>query len=966
MNPTGLHPFRPSRQALRWFFASGLTATALALGQSDLAPLQQAPLYRTPRPPPRQLDLNGEWELASSPRPENVQLLASLDSLPSEGWINASVPGMVQWQLFRAGRIPHPYKDTNTKDLAWIEERAWWYRKTFDVPPAWNGRRVFLTFDGADYHTQVWFNGQWLGAHDGMFGGPDFDVTDRLKLSGNQIIVRILAAGLNKGRPADGDNVHSTGMGRIIKGDAYSRNISNPHVMTVGLWQPVRLHSTGAHALERPYLRTIEANEKSATLSLEVEVLDAAYSPRLTDLARRDNNYRSSWPDSNRELNEPVDLTLSIEIETGGTPVMAQVPIRLNRRRQWARAEISIPNPRLWWPANMGEPHLYPVTLRLQRSGTTLDTITFKHGIRTLQWSATTGPKMQDHWSNWRMSVNGRPLFVKGVNLMPIDLLTTEPGRYRWLLSLMRDCGIQMVRVNGSGTIEADVFFEICDELGIMVMSDFPSNFSWLSPDVPLDSFESQIVRNLIRLRTHPSLVTWTGGNEFPPYHPKNAAVVGIMERSVTSYDPERRFLRTSPDTGDVHPYPDCDTTWYLKTWRDNPAITEWGGHAMPTLSLLKQMLPSAELSTPAGLIKLDAAEFGRTHPILLHHWIEFRPDRFPRAVRRASVFADLPNASFADFCEAFQIGAGEIYETVATAFRANYPTTALVMPWNFNRPWPTIAMQMVDHAGFVVPNFYFVKRAYQPVSAALILPFEVFAPGETASIEASVTTEAVTAIPNSSLVVRVFDREFAVVAEKRYDDVVGGLLESKRFSFDVTAPDTPDSIFFIVAEVRAADGALLSRNIQWPRVLASFADQKVRTDYRSQLQDSLQYTNGPWLKPQAARQPTTLAVSAMQRLPAGRFHAGDLAARYDFTVTNTGRKPAFMVRLNVGHDALRAVFTDNYFWLNPGESRAITMTVRNGAGIGPFDYDAKDSVDAVSVAVDAWNAPPVAVAVSR
>jgi beta-mannosidase len=173
-------------------------------------------------------------------------------------------------------------------------------------------------------------------------------------------------------------------------------------------------------------------------------------------------------------------------------------------------------------------------------------------------------------------------MFTKGCNWWVTDaLLDLPPSRYDWLLGAAQAVGIQLLRINGVGFIETEDFYSLCDRLGILVWQDFPiSNTD--TPDFPQDIWEAQVLQTVFRLRNRPALALYCGGNEFNPYCPGNTTTIGILERSLVVFDPTRPFIRTTPDPGDVHTYPDIDPTWYQYVYRWVPFISETGLWAMP------------------------------------------------------------------------------------------------------------------------------------------------------------------------------------------------------------------------------------------------------------------------------------------------------------------------------------------------------------------------------------------------
>ncbi len=333
----------------------------------------------------------------------------------------------------------------------------------------------------------------------------------------------------------------------------------------------------------------------------------------------------------------------------------------------------------------MGATHQYKVRLTLLQQNQAIDRLEFNHGIRTIEQRPSAGPRTGDRWANWQFVVNGQPLFVKGVNWMPADILLDLPReRYEWLLGLAKGAGIQLLRVWGGGGIETEEFYSVCNELGLMVWQDFPLG-NQDTPNWPQEVWEAQVVQNIFRLRNHPSLALYCGGNEFNAYSLGNAASIGILERSVATFDNTRAFRRTSPDGGSIHTYPDLDPTWFAKLYKDVPYIAEAGMHNIPEPESIREVVRAEELNGAFNHLFTD--EFVKAHPDFIHHFVEYSPSRVPRMLSRASQIADMNAPTLEAISEATQIGAGEFYQIMSKQTQANYPTTTGLMPWVFKRP---------------------------------------------------------------------------------------------------------------------------------------------------------------------------------------------------------------------------------------------------------------------------------------
>ena len=566
---------------------------------SNAPPLWQ-PYYIWPRPAAQHVDLAGDWQLqpADAPVDDPAQIAA---------WeYTARVPQTVHWTLHAAGALPHPYYHRNIKDYAWVETKTWYYRRTFESPADQVGKLAFLCFDGADYFSRVWLNGTLVGRHEGMFGGPMVEVSGLLRFgAANELVVEIQAGSF--GQAPDWDA--RANKGRVIKPWGISRGSSAEDYMSVGLWQGVRLEFVGAAHLERPFIRTLSDGPERAVLELTVEVLCGAHTGQFDFAPWHHCQVGSTRFDGQQWMHETPDrylpqpwldpLSLHIRVVEKGTGHVAatiEEAVLADAGRNWGRVRITLDRPRLWWPVGLGEPNLYRLELTLLSHAQPVDCLAFDCGIRTLETRPTPGPQTQDRWGDWQFVVNGQPFFVKGINWMPADQLLDLPAdRYRWLLEMARDAGIQMIRIWGGGLIETEAFYDVADELGLMVWQDFPIG-NGDSPEWPLDVWQAQVAANIFRLRNRASLAVWCAGNEFNPYSTGNTAVVGVVERCVALLDGTRPFRRTSPDEGSIHTYPDMDPTWYGRLYTRCRGLRRPGIHSFPEAQLLRELVAPEEL----------------------------------------------------------------------------------------------------------------------------------------------------------------------------------------------------------------------------------------------------------------------------------------------------------------------------------------------------------------------------------
>ena len=941
-----------------------LLVTSTVSAQSDNTAKKLWQPYRiSPRTGTQHIDLSGTgWELSHTDKP-----IIDLKQ-PREGAFQTSVPNSVHWSLYKAGKLPHPYYHKNSTQYRWVEEKAWYYKKAVDVPASAQGSYVFLCFDGVDYFSKVWVNDSLVGVHEGMFGGPTIEVSRLLKVGGrNEITVEVRAGNWgnkatdyeNLPRTASGEFDYSkrTGFnprasGRIIKPWVISGGSGGEPFFSVGMWQGVRLEIVPPFHLERPYLTTKSLTNATAQLHLSAEVFARAHS--LQKQLHPWNNTQLNHPNEKGTIFKPVAEKLSVQVEflpkqaAAAKPVASftkEYPVTAYEGRIWLEEDITLPNPKRWNPNGMGDPNLYTVRVSLKKNGTSVDQISFDYGLRTIERVPTAGPRTADRWENWQFIVNGQKLFVKGMNFTPQDILLDLPReRYRWTLEAAKKMGVQLIRIWGGGLLETDHFYDICNELGIMVWQDFPIG-NQDTPDYPQDIWEAQVVQNIFRLRNHPSLVIWNGGNEFNPYSFGNAASMGIIERNLDIFDKSRLFVRTTPDDGSMHAYPDMDPTWYNRSYKFEPWVSETGMHSIPEASVFYETVDNKEFT---GLGKMWDNSFGPAHPEFIHHFTEYGPGRVPRMLSRASHIADVTDPTLESISEASQIGAGEFYQVFSEKMQGNYPVTAGLMPWVFKRHWPVIAIQLMDWFGNAGAPYYFLKRTYEPTHVAIDLPRLLWASGETIPLLAKVTHAQPKTLAGHTVTVTMFDDGFKSLwkGAKPLAIAAGPSVSSATIGAFVIPAIYKDRFLFVVAELTDASGRLVSRSMYYPRSLTMMDDKAVYDRYVTEPVAWPALEKGPFLKPTVAKTKTSLTAVVISQKPAGNDQS-----QLRVKIANTGKVPAFMTQVDIVGTKRAIVASDNFTWIAPGETREVDMDVL---------WREPSTRKNASISVQAWNAAPI------
>ncbi|MFI5385151.1 MAG: glycosyl hydrolase 2 galactose-binding domain-containing protein [Fimbriimonadales bacterium] len=894
-----------------------------------------------------EINLNGTWELAEATGPT-----VDLDNERGLDWTPVQMPNSIQNALFQAGRVPNPWFSDNGKQLQWISQRDWCLRKRFRIPDGWAGQHLRLRFDGMDYVGTVWLDGKPLGTHEGMLGGPTFDV-DLKAGSEHELLVRIQAGA--------GDCT------AVIKPDLLcGKSFWGNKYWSLGLWAPVRLIATGEAYMEAPLVRTDSIGPGSALLWAQAMIFNTG--AEFRGLIRS-------------EIVGPDGVT----VWRGNTK--QAVP---NGGSFWEQS-IQLPNPKLWWPNGLGDHPLYRLRLWLVRDGKTSDTIETRFGIRTLEFrrnpsfpdsprrveGATTTDEGGAAYWDWEAAdeayrllfvVNGRPFFAKGASwLTSDDLLTLNPDRERWMVTAAKNAGIRLFRLNaGTSLFETDRFYDLCDENGILVWQEVPLN--WADKNTaPLAAWRDQLTQSVLRIRQHPSLALYVGGNEFNPVAPGLSAVIGVAREIVDGFD-NRPFRMSSPGAGRIdkpgggtyHAYiiPEVwsgDPNWYFQYWgKGANFVSEWSLYAYNNYSCIRRAIPKAELEDDH--VGLDFKAFAKSHPILnVERFAE--PYLAPYIFQKASWYSDLSKATLAEFAENSQMGHAETFGYVFEHWRGDFPFKGGQTVWTWNVPEPANSWNVIDWFGQPVPAYYWVKRANEPVHVMAKTTWFSWGPGDTFHASVQAVNDGAAPLPRARIRARVLDRNMHEVASKDWVmDLPGMEIPSPVREIDWHIPaDTPESYFFLIVSLSDAAGKRLSQQVYWMRTLHRLADPEARRLWQAKPETDPLCDKGPWLRPQLASLPTSLQAKVTAVTTNGK------EANVTLVVKNTGSTPAFPVRVGVLPDAYSNVWDDNFLWLAPGESRELRGTIRlDMKGMDPITSPPIALIKDLSIECGAWNAKTV------
>ncbi|MEU9141347.1 glycoside hydrolase family 2 protein [Streptomyces sp. NPDC048404] len=618
---------------------------------------------------------------------KDIALLSKGWSLHHEGKaLSAVVPGCVHTDLLAAGLLPDPYIGTNELDVAWVGERPWTYSTHIGAATA--HERTDLVFDGLDTATEISLDGVELGRTHNMHRTYRFDVTGR----SGELAVRFLsaytAAQAVRERTGDRPNVYPAPSQYIRKMACSFGWDWGPTLVTAGIWRPARLEhwSTARIARARPMVTLAEAAGR-VEVHLEVERSIAGDGRRLTALA---------------------------------TVAGAQAEAHFTGTR--AVLTLDVPDPALWWPRGYGEQTLYELEVVLSAGQDVLDTWRRHIGFRTVELDRTP----DEHGTAFTLIVNGERLFARGVNWIPDDALPSRvtSERYRRRLTQAAEANVDLVRVWGGGIYEDDSFYDICDELGLMVWQDFLFACAAYPEEQPLrGEVDAEARENVVRLMPHPSLVLWNGNNENLwgfrdwDWEPKLGSdswgggyYLDLLPRILADLDPTRPYTAGSPWSGgwERHPNDPAHGThhsWEVWNRRDYAEyrdsvprfVAEFGWQAPPAITTLRRALPGETLSPDS--------------PGMLHH--QKAEDGNGKLNRGVSRHFALTEGDFDRWHYLTQLVQARAVAAGIEHWRAHWPECAGTVLWQLNDCWPVSSWSAIDGDGRLKPLYHELRRLY-------------------------------------------------------------------------------------------------------------------------------------------------------------------------------------------------------------------------------------------------------------
>ena len=654
------------------------------------------------------LDLTGEWSYAFSLEPLAAEP-KSAGGLEACGLTvrPCRVPGNFELDLQASGLIEDPFHGTNISQVRQFEAAHIWYFRRFTAEPKPDCDAELL-FGGLDCFADVYLDGQLVGSTENMLVEHAFPV-GRVLREENELLVHIRPAVEEAKRY---DYPPLLGAQDLNHEGLYVRKAPHmfgwdimPRAVSAGIWRPVKLRFLSRERLESVFLETthIAGDGSYAQLFLR---------------------YRARTQGTAADCYE-VELTG----ECDGS--------RFSQRRAISfgigHLGFAVSRPKLWWPKGRGEQNLYHVEARLIKNGDEVDAVAFTHGIRTIALDRTsvTGPAGE---GDFCFRVNGERVFVKGTNWVPADAFhSRDVSRIPQMLEMADNLGCNMIRCWGGNVYEDDLFYEICDQRGIMIWQDFAMACAIYPQD---DQFCRQLeaeARTVARrLRQHPCIALWAGDNECDQAYSwfgrqldpnTNRLTREVLPRVLREEDPGRPYLPSSPYIDPAafkagQTYLPENHLWgprdYYKSayYRESLChfASEIGYHGCPSPESVARFI------SPEKLWPYQDNEEWIAHATTYSYRIELM------AKQIRELFGVVPD-NLDDFAFASQASQAEAKKFFIELFRSSKWRRTGIIWWNLIDGWPQFSDAVVDYYFSRKLAYDFIKRSQQSLCLVLKEP---------------------------------------------------------------------------------------------------------------------------------------------------------------------------------------------------------------------------------------------------
>ena len=845
------------------------------------------------------ITLHEGWKVQSACKLQTEGGSISTAAFHPQGWISTTVPATVVAAQIAAGIYKDPYYGTNLRDLPGMTypvggifarlpmsedspyHCGWWYRKEFVVPASVRGRTLWLRFKGINYRADVWINGKRIADTSqvaGAYRTYEFDVTDNV-IAGKPNVVAVETFA-----PTEKD----LGINWVDWNPC-------PPDKDMGLWGAVDLVTSGPVALRSPMAVThfTDTSLKQANLTVYAELHNATDKPAHGIVI---------GTAAGIQIQQTVDLAAHEDKTVVFDPETYK--------------QLQVKNPVVWWPYQMGTPHLETLTLRFAESGRVSDELSVRFGIREVTSELTD--------NGYRLfRVNGKPILIRGAGWSPDMLLREDPKKLREEFTLVRDMHLNTIRLEGK--LETEDFFQFADEQGILVMLGWCCCDQWERwKDWTPENYQvakASLHAQMLRIRHHASLLVWLNGSDGPPpadveqmyldvetqMHWPNP-ILSSASAVPTTVSGKSGVKMTGPYDYVAPSYWYVDKDKYGGSYGFNTETSP--GPAIPNISSLRKYIPQDQLwptSSASWSFHNGSGKF-----------------------KMLTVFDEAMNATYGkagnlqDYIRIAQAMTYDGERAMFEAYSRNKYTSTGVIQWMLNNAWPSNIWHLYDYYLDAGGGYYGTKKACEPLHVQ-------YSYDDHSIVVVNSSYQASSQLEVSA---RVYDLNLKELFDKRLTLTVNADTSQRVISIPDDVFSTGSKVHFIDLTLKDESGRILSRNFYWvPSKLTTFDWSK--TDY----------THTP-----AIQYEDMTELAALPKAQVEAHVSTENGKLLQLRLQNKSKVLAFQIAVAArdghGEDIVPVMWSDNYVELMPGEAWTLTARLPLHAPSNP------------TVVVSGWNIP--------
>lgn len=672
--------------------------------------------------------LSGGSLFASVPLVKNLHEGWSFKQARLTNWYTATVPGVVHTDLLQNKIIEDPFFRLNERGLQWIDKEDWIYETRFTLSAdMMQKENLDLVFEGLDTYADVYLNDECLLKADNMFRHWSLPVRQYIKEGENVLKVYFHSPikidvpkwdALPYQYPASNDQSENGGL-LDKKISIFARKAGyhygwdwGPRLVTSGIWRPVYIQAWSDSRIDDVFIEQKQVSASKAVIAGHVEL----------------------------NADKPISgAVVTITDEATGR-VLGKKQTDLKEGINRVTVDFVLNKPKLWWSNGLGEPFLYRFRTDITANKELLDSKTERVGIRSIK--VINKPDKDGH--TFYIELNGRPVFAKGANYIPSDnfLPRVTPEKYKKTILDAAEVNMNMLRIWGGGIYENDIFYDLCDEHGIMVWQDFMFACSMYPAEgALLESIRQEAIDNVKRLRNHACIALWCGNNECQDawlgwgwkrdiekqnkeYADKIWAQYQqqyhvTLPEVVKEYAPETFYWPSSPFgfEGEMSGSTDGDRH-YWSVWHGKVPISdynkeksrffsEYGFQSFPEFESVKRYAPDSEDWDIRSEVMMSHQRGGEHANGLIETYLlnEYKKPR-----------------NFQAFLYMNHVLQGDAIKTAIESHRRQMPYNMGTLFWQHNDCWPVASWASRDYYGRWKAQHYYARKAFDDILISPII----------------------------------------------------------------------------------------------------------------------------------------------------------------------------------------------------------------------------------------------------